>query len=62
MSDELGKVRGQLEDAEEAIDDLKQQLDVALGAEDMLEQLTERTLTMGEVGLVFVLLHFHPDG
>ena len=35
-------------DAEIQIEDLKQQLDSALGAEEMLEQLTEKTLTMGE--------------
>lgn len=38
-----------LENAENQIDDLKQQLDDALGAEDMVVQLTERTLEMGEV-------------
>jgi len=39
-----------LENAENQIDDLKQQLDDALGAEDMVVQLTERTLEMSEVG------------
>ncbi len=38
-----------LDSAEGQISDLKQQLDNALGAEEMLEQLTERTLFMGEV-------------
>jgi len=38
-----------LENAENQVDDLKQQLDDALGAEDMLVQLTERNLLMGEV-------------
>lgn len=39
-----------LENAENQIDDLKQQLDDALGAEDLVVQLTERTLEMSEVG------------
>ena len=39
-----------LANAEAQVEDLKQQLDDALGAEDMLEQLTERNLQMGEVG------------
>ena len=38
-----------LSSAEAQIEDLKIQLDDALGAEDMLEQLTERNLQMGEV-------------
>jgi dynactin 1 len=42
-------VCAKLEDADGHIADLKQQLDNALGAEEMLEQLTERTLSMGEV-------------
>lgn len=50
----VAKVEGlqaALADAEGSIEDLKTQLDNALGAEDMLEQLTERTLSMGEVNL-----------
>ncbi len=42
-------VCAKLENADQHIVDLKQQLDNALGAEEMLEQLTERTLFMGEV-------------
>lgn len=38
-----------LSNAEAQVEDLKLQLDDALGAEDMLEQLTERNLQMGEV-------------
>lgn len=38
-----------LANAESQIEDLRLQLDDALGAEDMLEQLTERNLQMGEV-------------
>lgn len=41
-----------LADAEASIEDLKAQLDNALGAEEMLEQLTERTLSMGEVSTI----------
>lgn len=40
-----------LENAETQVEDLKMQLDDALGAEDMLEELTERNLQMGEVSL-----------
>lgn len=39
----------ELERAEAQIEDLKAQLDDALGAEDMLEQLTERNLNLSEV-------------
>ena len=38
-----------LTNAEVQIDDLKAQLDDALGAEEMLVQLTERNLMLGEV-------------
>ena len=48
-----------LQDADFHIDDLKQQLDNALGAEEMLEQLTERTLSMGEVCFIEELVYFH---
>ena len=41
-----------LANAEAQVEDLKMQLDDALGAEDMLEQLTERNLHMGEVCLI----------
>lgn len=37
-----------LERAEAQIEDLKAQLDDALGAEDLLEQLTERNLSLSE--------------
>jgi hypothetical protein len=39
-----------LSNAEVQIEDLKMQLDDALGAEEMLVQLTERNLELGEVG------------
>ena len=38
-----------LANAEVQIEDLKAQLDDALGAEDLLVQLTERNLMLGEV-------------
>jgi hypothetical protein len=44
-----------LASAEAQVEDLKQQLDDALGAEDMLEQLTERNLQMGEVSHMNVI-------
>ena len=40
-----------LANAETQVDDLKAQLDDALGAEDLLVQLTERNLVLGEVCL-----------
>lgn len=43
-----------LTNAEVQIDDLKLQLDDALGAEEMLVQLTERNLELGEVGHLFI--------
>lgn len=39
----------ELEIAEAQVEDLKAQLDDASGAEDMLEQLTERNLNLNEV-------------
>lgn len=39
----------QLERAESHVEDLKIQLDDALGAEDMLEQLTDRNLSLTDV-------------
>jgi dynactin 1 len=41
-----------LANAETQIEDLKVQLDDAMGAEEMLVQLTERNLMLGEVGLI----------
>lgn len=38
-----------LANAETQVEDLKAQLDDALGAEDLLVQLTERNLMLGEV-------------
>lgn len=42
------KVKDKLEHAELQIDDLKQRLDDALGAEDLVEQLTEQNLSLKE--------------
>jgi dynactin 1 len=44
--------RSQLENLEVQLEDLKLQLDDALGAEEMLEALTERNLVIGEVRLL----------
>lgn len=41
-----------LTNAEVQVEDLKLQLDDALGAEEMLVQLTERNLLLGEVGFI----------
>ena len=42
------RVKEQLNNAETQIDDLKQRLDDSLGAEDLVEQLTEKNLTLNE--------------
>ena len=47
-----------LSNAETQIEDLKLQLDDALGAEDMLVQLTERNLMLGEVITSIVFIRF----
>ena len=41
--------QSQLENSELQVEDLKIQLDDALGAEEMLEALTDKNLAMGEV-------------
>lgn len=40
--------KDKLEQADAAVEDLRQQLDNALGAEDMIEDLTERNMSMAE--------------
>ncbi|WRT67723.1 uncharacterized protein IL334_004695 [Kwoniella shivajii] len=45
---QLDLTEAKLSNTEAHVEDLKAQLDDALGAEDMLEQLTERNLQMGE--------------
>lgn len=42
------KTREKLQQAEAAVDDLRSQLDTALGAEDMIEDLTERNMSLSE--------------
>ena len=44
-----------LQNAEQQVEDLKMQLDDALGAEEILVQLTERNLMLSEV-LIFAIL------
>ena len=47
-----------LQNAEQQVEELKLQLDDALGAEEMLVQLTERNLMLSEV---LVYAKFHPS-
>lgn len=47
-TDEFDATASRLATAEEQVEDLKLQLDAAMGAEDMLEQLTDRNLTLNE--------------
>ena len=42
------QTKDRLQQTESAIEDLRQQLDTALGAEEMLEELTDRNLSMNE--------------
>ena len=46
------QLKQQLRTADSHIEDLKLQLDDALGAEDMVERLTEKNLAMGEVDTI----------
>lgn len=46
--EEYEATKEKLAQAEAAVEDLRQQLDTALGAEEMLEELTERNLSMAE--------------
>lgn len=46
--DEYETTKERLIASESAVDDLRQQLETALGAEEMLEELTERNMNMGE--------------
>ena len=49
MSGRLELSEAKLGNAEAQVEDLKLQLDDALGAEDLLEQLTDRNLQLSEV-------------
>ena len=44
-----------LQNAEQQVEDLKMQLDDALGAEEILVQLTERNLMLSEVLILAIL-------
>lgn len=48
LANKLELSEAKLANAESQVEDLKIQLDDALGAEDLLEQLTERNLQMSE--------------
>lgn len=45
---ELAGTKEKLSQSDSAVEDLRQQLDTALGAEDMIEDLTERNMSMSE--------------
>ena len=49
-----------LQNAEQQVEDLKIQLDDALGAEEMLVQLTERNLMLSEVLIFAIFLRVIP--
>ena len=49
-----------LQNAEQQVEELKMQLDDALGAEEILVQLTERNLMLSEVRIYTVLPHATP--
>jgi len=49
-----------LQNAEQQVEDLKIQLDDALGAEEMLVQLTERNLMLSEVLVFAIFLRVTP--
>jgi len=48
LKDEHAVIREKLSLSEAAVEDLRQQLDTALGAEDMIEELTERNMSQSE--------------
>ncbi|KPM34628.1 Dynactin, isoform [Neonectria ditissima] len=48
IKEEHSAVKEKLEQSESAVEDLRQQLDNALGAEDMIEDLTDRNMSMAE--------------
>lgn len=48
VKDDYSKAQEKIEQTETAVEDLRQQLDNALGAEDMIEDLTERNMSMSE--------------
>ncbi|KAF4512291.1 hypothetical protein G6O67_001452 [Ophiocordyceps sinensis] len=48
VKEDGGAAKEKLAQSEAAVDDLRQQLDAALGAEDMIEDLSERNMSMSE--------------
>ncbi|KAL7912826.1 p150/dynactin-like protein [Trichoderma velutinum] len=48
LKEEHTTAKEKLAQSESAVEDLRQQLDTALGAEDMIEDLTERNMSMSE--------------
>ncbi|TDZ23156.1 Dynactin, 150 kDa isoform [Colletotrichum orbiculare MAFF 240422] len=48
VKEQFDEARDKLAQSEAAVEDLRQQLDNALGAEDMIEDLTERNMSMSE--------------
>lgn len=48
VKDEHTTVKEKLQQSEAAVEDLRQQLDTAMGAEDMIEDLTERNMSLSE--------------
>lgn len=48
VKEQYDVVKGKFAQSESIIEDLRQQLDNALGAEDMIEELTDKTMSMGE--------------
>ncbi|TPX10545.1 uncharacterized protein E0L32_008431, partial [Thyridium curvatum] len=48
VKEQFESCKDKLSQSEAAVEDLRQQLDTALGAEDMIEDLTERNMSMAE--------------
>lgn len=48
LKEEFAAIKEKLSQSEAAVEDLRQQLDTALGAEDMIEELTERNMSQAE--------------
>lgn len=48
VKEEYSTVKEKLQQSEAAVEDLRQQLDTAMGAEDMIEDLTERNMSLSE--------------
>lgn len=48
LREEHAAIKEKLAQSEAAVEDLRQQLDTALGAEDMIEELTERNMSQSE--------------